>query len=142
MRVINLTFTHLCILRNNLMFLLNLVILHSEVTSSTQPSYKLSRGYKHSQNRASDLYSMPSLSVNICSVPSISFHRSGMGLYLHSKTYYCEGRKSNMSSTILPTRVLCRLPNRTLVNRSARLSFEGTCPVSISPIATASRTAW
>ena len=47
-----------------------------------------------------------------------------------------------MFSNVLPTRVLHRLPNTTLVNRLAIFNFEGTCPVSISPVATDSHTAW
>ena len=47
-----------------------------------------------------------------------------------------------MFSNVLPTRVLHRLPNKTLVNRLARFNFEGTCPVSILSITTDMRTAW
>ena len=66
MRVASLTFAYLCNLISNLMFLLNLVILHSEVTLVTKLSYRPSCGYKCSQIRARDWYFIPSLSVNIC----------------------------------------------------------------------------
>ena len=59
---------YLLILRNNLLFLLNLVILRSEVTLITQISYRPSCGYKRSQIRARDLYFIPSLSVNMYSM--------------------------------------------------------------------------
>ena len=105
-------------LGNNLIFRLNLVILHSEVTSSTQPSYKLSRGYKHSQNRASDLYSIPSLSVNICST---TVRRKGTSRTIAQNSHESILAERNVSILSAPRRQGMLLINVGKIPRTRRI---------------------